>query len=176
MYSIESNTAGAARLIATERLTAVDFRAIAKDLGVQPSNARKIGFVAARMAAQQQRVETRWNGLESSNVAAPGDWIVTNLTPDRTVMRDDDGHENAYVVKDEAFRRLYVRDHADTPPFGDVYRAVGEVSAIYLAGGFEILAPWNEIQRSDCGYLLLSGEEVYGNQKQTFEATYQMPG
>lgn len=29
------------------------------------------------------------NGLESSNVAAPGDWIVTNLSPDKLAMRND---------------------------------------------------------------------------------------
>ena len=54
------------------------------------------------------------NGLESSDVAAPGDWTVTNLSPDRHVIRDDDGHEDAYVVKDEAFHRLYSRDHGET--------------------------------------------------------------
>ena len=173
MYSISNNAAGAPRLVAQEPLSAIDFQAIADALGVAPSTARKTGFVAARQAERRQNIDTWWNGLETRNVAAPGDWIVTNLSPDRTVLRDGDGHENAYVLKDDAFHRLYHRDHGATE-FGEIYRAKGEVSALYFPGGFEILAPWNETQTADCGYILLSGDEVYGNHKETFEATYRV--
>jgi hypothetical protein len=59
--------------------------------------------------------------------------------------------------------------------FGPIYLPKGVVEAIHLSGGFEILAPWGQKQQSPDGYLLLNGTEVYGNDKNTFEATYAVP-
>jgi hypothetical protein len=47
------------------------------------------------------------------------------------------------------------------------------VDAIRLPGGFDIAAPWGERQQAPSGYLILSGGEVYGNNAETFAATYE---
>jgi hypothetical protein len=159
------------RLVANKELSKADFRIIANQAGTSPFRARKIGLVAARRATQAEPIETRWNGRESLNTASPGDWIVTNLSPHAEVLRDKSGHPNTYVVPAETFARLYGPEAGETE-FGRVYRPKGVVEAIHLSGGFEILAPWGQKQQSTDGYLLLNGTEVYGNDKDTFEATY----
>ena len=160
------------RLIASDRLTKADFLLIAEALRTPPTPARKVSHVAARRSDIQQRVETRWNGKETENFAAPQDWIVTNLTADMCALRDKDGNANTYVIRSERFPELYEVTAASNA-FGDIYRSVSQVDAIYLAGGFEILAPWNEVQRATSGYLILNGAKVYGNHEDTFLATYE---
>ena len=162
---------GDARLVATERLGSGDFTDIAAALGETPRRARKTGFVSARVATQQQTIETQWNGKETTAVAEPGDWIATNMSADGKILRDASGDANTYVITAAKFPDLYERDEGKTE-FGDVYRARGAVEALFFPGGFEILALWGEIQRADAGYFLLNGDEVYGNNKETFEATY----
>lgn len=160
------------RLVAPHGLTKHDFLLIAKALRIPPKSARKVGHVAARRSDVQQRIETRWNGKETENVAAPEDWIVTNLTADRDALRDKNGNTNTYVIRSERFPELYELTAASNT-FGDIYRSVSQVEAIHLAGGFEILAPWNEVQRATSGYLILNGTKVYGNHEDTFLATYE---
>ena len=58
--------------------------------------------------------------------------------------------------------------------FGRFFRAKNMVDALFLSGGFEILAPWGQGQTADSGYLLFNGEEVYGNNATTFEETYEI--
>ena len=169
MLRIESATR---RLIASVRLTEGDFQRVGRELGVAPFRAFKIGYVAARRAQISEPIETFWNGKESEDIAEPGDYIVTNLSLDRTPLRDRQDHTNTYIIRADRFPDLYEYIE-DSSPYGEVYRARGVVDAIYLAGGFEILAPWGEMQRVDDGYLVLNGAEVYGNSKETFETTYQ---
>ena len=159
------------RLTAQQSLTSEDFRAIGRRLGKAPMKARKIGRVAARRVEARQAVETRWNGKESQNVAEPGDWLVTSLAQDGSVLRDNDGHVNTYVIKAEKFSELY-EPTTEAHEFGTVYRAKGIVEALFLSAGFELMAPWGEMQRADVGYLLLNGTEVYGNHRDVFDATY----
>ena len=171
-FRIETgNAPGQQRLVATETLTPSDFDAIAAALGVVPMRARKTGLVAARRAKERTTIETRWNGKESTIAAGPGDWIVTNMTPNRELMRDSDGHLNVYAIRADQYEAFYARDQGTTEA-GDIYRAIGTVDALLFPGGFEIIAPWGEIQRADAGYLLRNGPDVYGNAKETFEATY----
>jgi len=159
------------RLVARDRLSKADFRSVAKELDASPFPARKIGFVAARRAPREEIVETRWNNKETRNTAAPGDWIVTNLSPRKEVLRDKAGHANTYVIRADKFPQLYEPDVGETE-FGQIYKPNGVVEAIRLSGGFQILAPWGQTQQSPDGYLLLNGTEVYGNDRETFEATY----
>ncbi len=56
---------------------------------------------------------------------------------------------------------------------GKVYRPKGVVTALRFRGGFDILAPWGERQVAPAGYLILNGADVYGNNAETFEATYE---
>jgi hypothetical protein len=160
------------RLVAPERLSDQDFSDLAGMLGAV--TARKTGLVAARQASAEERIHTRWNGKESENTAAPGDWVVTNLAPDQSVLRDAEGHPNQYVIRADRFAALYTRTRKKNE-FGTVCSAKDTVRAIHLPGGFEIMAPWGERQIADRGWLLCnSSGDIYGNNAETFEATYEV--
>jgi len=159
------------RLRSTEQLSAEDFQRVAAELASKPIKARKVGRVAAHRSEARTRVETRWDGKESENVAEPGDWIVTSLRRDGTLLRDKAGEVNSYVIKGGKFAELY-EPTSETTEFGAVYQAKGVVEALWLAGGFELKAPWGEMQRAEVGYLVLNGAEVYGNHRDVFDATY----
>lgn len=171
-YELRQMPDGSTGLVATERLTSADFDAIRTATGAPLLRVRKIGFVAARRATGTEHIETHWNGKETSAVAQPGDWVVTNMSPQRTVLRDGSGSTNTYVIKAANFPRLYRQDDGATE-HGAIYRAISQVDAFLLPGRFEILAPWGEMQRGARGYLVRSGSEIYGNHRETFEATYE---
>jgi len=163
-----------ARLLAPDGIDAgEEFNRMAVDLHTFVRKAHKTGFVAARVAGARQAVVTHWNGQETTNTAEPGDFVVTNLGPDRVTLLDRSGNVNVYVIAAARFPDLYEPDSGQTK-FGEVYRAKGVVDALYLSGGFILKAPWGELQQADEGYLLRNGREVYGNSKETFERTYQM--
>ena len=84
---------------------------------------------------------------------------------------DAEGSVNTYAIKPEKFTQLY-EPAAGVTEYGSVFRARGVVEALFLSGGFEIKAPWGETQRAKAGYLLLNGDEVYGNNRDVFDATY----
>jgi hypothetical protein len=174
MFKIHA-TARGDRLEADAVLTPADFQRIAEELGRPPLRARKIGFVAARRAERSEVVETLWNGKETSNTARTGDFIVTNLSPQRIPLRDGDGHLNVYVISADRFPSLY-EPTAERSEHGAVHRARGLVSAIPLPGGLDIAAPWGERQTTSAGYLLCNDEEVYGSNAEAFEATYEVVG
>jgi hypothetical protein len=161
------------RLVAGTILKRSDFKRISTRLGTAGVRARKVSFIAARSARLREHVTTYWNGKETTNTAHPGDFIVTSLTRRRTVLRDKRGNPNQYVIKARTFRKLY-----GTAPgknrFGKFFQSKSVVTAIYLSGGFDIIAPWGERERAPKGYLLLNGSAVYGNNAQTFEATYDL--
>jgi hypothetical protein len=94
----------------------------------------KRGTVQARMAVEREEVVTTLaNGLEETrNVAAPGDWVVTNPTGE------------VYVLSDETFNKRYYEA-------GDKYYARGMCRAIVnpYPHPIEILAPWGEKQFGD---------------------------
>jgi len=160
-----------ARLVSDAALTPEDFHGIAGDLGLSPVEARKIGYVAALKAERNEQIETRSNGKETTNTARAGDFIVTNLTPQREPVRDRDSQLNRYVIAADKFADLY-QSTGESNEHGTVYKAKGVVSAIALPGGFDIAAPWGERQTSANGYLVCNGGEVYGVSRDAFEATY----
>ena len=176
-FVIEEDVTGNSepRLVATRKLERADFFKVAEELGQKPFRARKISLVAGRIAEEVENVVTRWNGKETANTAQPGDWVVTNLTHDETVLRDRAGQENTYVIKAETFPLLYERVEGENT-FGGYHRAKGQVEAIELAGGFDILAPWGQKQVAEKGYLILNGKDIYGNNKETFDTTYEKLG
>jgi hypothetical protein len=161
------------RLEAESVLTPTDFQRIANELGSSPIRARKIGYVAARKAAKSEVVETRSNGKETTNTAHVGDFIVTNLSPQREALRDRDGQLNVYVIEAARFADLYERIGGEGT-HGAIYRAKGVVSAIPFPGGFVIAAPWGARQTAADGYLLCNGADVYGSSRDAFEATYEL--
>jgi hypothetical protein len=122
---------------------------------------------------RNEQIETRWNGRETSNTAEPGDWIVTALSADQMPLRDREGNLNIYVISAERFAELYEPTKVVSPS-GTVFRSKGVIQALRLEKGFAILAPWGERQCGDSGYLILNGAEVYGNNAETFAATYEI--
>lgn len=173
MYRIENlTTTGVPRVVAPDVLTQADFVRIATELRLTPFRARKCGYVAARQSLRAQRIETRWNQQETINTAEPGDWIAVNMSQDGHFLRDADGNLNIYVIKEYRFPILYSRTGGENE-HGALYYPHGGVEAIFLSGGFEILAPWGEVQRANAGYLVDNGSEIYGNAKETFDQTYR---
>jgi hypothetical protein len=165
------------RVEADALLTPDDFKKIAKDLVRPILRARKVGYVAARPARDGETVETRWNGTQTTNTARAGDWVVANLTPQREALRDRAGNLDVYVIAADKFAGLY-EPTGERGELGAICRARGGVvDAIRLPGGFDIAAPWGERQQAPSGYLVLNGGEVYGNNTETFAATYEaVPG
>lgn len=177
MFKIVSNgdQSSDARLDADAVLTPADFQRIAEELGSPALRARKIGFVAARKAAKSEVVETRSNGKETTNTARAGDFIATNLSPQRTPLHDREGNLDHYVIAAARFVDLYELAGGESEQ-GPVYRPKGLVSAIPFPGGFDIAAPWGERQTAASGYLLCNDTEVYGASRSAFEATYEVVG
>ena len=175
MFSVvrKDEDGGHARLESDAVLTPENFQRIAGEIGISPIEARKIGHVAVRTATKTEVVETRSNGKETTNTARPGDYIVTNLSPQREPLLDRDGHLNIYVIRAAKFPDLY-EPTGERGAHGAVYRAKGVVSAIPLPGGFDIAAPWGERQTAARGYLVCNGREVYGVSKDAFDATYEV--
>lgn len=177
MYRIETPPVGQGpRLIASEVLSPADFRALATLLGTPAVRARKRGLIRARRAERREHVETRWNGKESEAYAEPGDWVVTALAADGMPLTDASGSRNVYVVQAARFGDLYEvaqGSDAHATSEGLVFRPKGVVEALRFPGGFEIKAPWGEVQRAADGWLLLNGPDVYGNHRDTFAATYE---
>ena len=174
-FTIETSGIGLhkRRLIASAVLGKSDFDRIASKLGSSPIRARKTGLVAARKVQRRETVDTYWNGKETSNVAAPGDFVVTSLADDGNILRDRNGMANVYVIKADGFAKLY----APVPggnEFGAFHKAKREVTAVYFSGGFDIMAPWGERERAPEGYLVFNGDEVYGNNAETFAASYEI--
>lgn len=172
-FEIKTGPDGTTDLVASRQLTPSDFEAIREAVRAPLLTARKTGFVSARKATHEEPIETRWNGKETSSVANPGDWIVTNMSADRTVLRDREGSVNTYVIRKDTFPRLYGRDVGETE-YGAIYKSTSAIQAFLLPGAFEIVAPWGEIQHGSQGYLIRNGAEVYGNNRETFEATYEV--
>jgi hypothetical protein len=165
------------RLVAEAALNEADFRDIARAVGATPMRVRKTSPIAARQATTGERVETQWNGSETINTAKPGDWVATSLTADGRVLRDGAGHANHYLISAADFPTLYAPvDGGGGNEFGRFYAARGTVDALHLSGGFDIVAPWGERQTAPDGYLILSGRQVYGNNAETFAATYEVVG
>jgi len=175
MFTIEMTGANRdrVRLVAQDILSETDFHAIADTLGSKPLQACKTALTAARPAKAGERIETHWNGSETVNTANAGDWVATSLTEGGEVLRDHSGQANSYIIPAADFPALYAPVEGSNE-FGRFHAARGTVTALRLSGGFDILAPWGERQTAPDGYLVLSGSEVYGNNAETFAATYQV--
>jgi hypothetical protein len=92
MFTIESvGDQKASRLCSSTILTEREFREIARAIRTKPVKARKIGFVAGHKADKSERVDTFWNGKETTNTAQSGDWIVINVSPSGQPLRDKSG-------------------------------------------------------------------------------------
>jgi hypothetical protein len=171
MYRIVHTGAGRdeERVEADAVLSPDDFRRIARDLIRPILHSRKVGYVAARPAHEGEVVVTR---SETRNTAHTGDWVVTNLSPQRQPLLDAQGRLDTYVITAAKFPGLYEAT-GERGEHGAVHRAKGVVDAVRLPGGLDIAAPWGERQQVPSGYLILNGQEVYGSSAEAFRATYE---
>lgn len=163
------------RIVSTNRLDKDAFRQTARETGAAIGRYRKTAKVAALPATERQTIVTYWNGEETTNIAEPGDMLVTTLDEAGVPVRDQDGHMNTYVIGAARFEALYhpVGAPVPEPGFGALYEARGEVEAFAAPGGFEILAPWGEMERAETGYIVLNNDDVYGVAKELFDMTYE---
>lgn len=98
--------------------------------------------------------------VETTNTAKPGDRIVTRSPGD------------SYVIPGEKFSKLY-EPHPDQP---GVYRSTNVGKAIRVNRDVSIKAPWGEVQNIKKGGVIFKSEttgDVYGNQKETFNADFK---
>lgn len=161
------------RFVSHSPLSKCDFLELAQVSGIPLLKARKIGLVSARPLKKAQRIITLWNGQETVNQGKSGDVVVTNLDTSGQPIRDSLGNRNIYIIDANRFPQLYEPVGPSTRR-RQVHRPKSVVQALKLEGGFDIVAPWGERQRADSGYLILNGEEVYGNHTETFERTYEV--
>jgi hypothetical protein len=162
------------RLESDVALTPADFDAIATRLATKPKRARKVVVVAARVVRDATTLDVVWATEKTKSEAAPGDWIVTNLGRNDRPIKDRNNQINQYVIKTDRFPILYKRIAGETEN-GPRFQAREESEVVCLAfpGGIDIPAPWGERQSVESGYLLCSGDEVYANEEQSFDDTYQ---
>src|SRR5262245_51925282 len=100
MHSIEWTTAGP-KVVSNALLSTGDFDAVAAELkpnGIASQRARKVALVAARrnVAGQPGRKE--------------GDWTVTSISRDGSILPNKQGAADAYQVSDVYFTQNYEKD------------------------------------------------------------------
>ena len=165
----------AGRLVADTVLTPENFQRIADEIGIPPIERpqNRLSW-PSRTATKTEVVETRSNGKETTNTARPGDYIVTNLSPQREPLRDRDGHLNIYVIRAAKFPDLY-------EPAGERERArrclprQGRRLRDPAARRLRHRRPLGRApDRSERAISLCNGREVYGVSKDAFDATYEV--
>jgi hypothetical protein len=106
-------------------------------------------------------VYTKHSGeLETSQIAQPGDIVVTRA------------HRDSYVITSEKFEKLYYFDSVDC-----TLRSKNIGRAIRMDEDFCIEAPWGEMQYIKAGGVLFkseTGNEVYGNQGYSFDVDFEL--
>ena len=175
MFSVvrKDEDGGHARLESDAVLTRENFQRIAGEIGISPIEARKIGHVAVRTAIKTEVVETRSNGKETTNTACPGDYIVTNLSPQREPLLDRDGHLNIYVIRAAKFPDLYEQPvSAARTALSTAPRASSPRSRCPAAS---TSPPPGASGRPQPGAISSAkAPEVYGVSKDAFDATYEV--
>jgi hypothetical protein len=109
---------------------------------------------------EEKEVITYVNGIrETSNKAKPGDLIITGAAGER------------YVSSKRTFNLL----HAKCPRNPQVYLPLHRVRALFQTQDVTIVANWGEELVVNAGGVVvyrLNDNKLYGNQADTFEATY----
>ena len=138
---------------------------------------RKFKKTFAKKVEQQQIVHTiTADGLETTNVAEAGDFIVQNNT----------NAQEQYVVKPDKFNANYIWVKDLENGFAE-YQPTGEIQAIELTAAlleyleqqspFYFIAPWGSKMIAKKGdYLACSTDEIEIRRiaRQEFEETYQL--
>jgi hypothetical protein len=122
--------------------------------------AQKVARVRARPAEPGERVATvmKDGHVETENVAAAGDLVVTNPSGEQ------------YLVKAATFAERY--QPTATP--GEFAPKAAPVKALVITENVAFTAPWGETMRIKAGGVLISENgEVRGVQAEEFAETYR---
>ncbi|MCS6928807.1 MAG: PGDYG domain-containing protein [Saprospiraceae bacterium] len=136
---------------------------------------QKVTRIFARPAREGEVVNTvTADGLETVNVARPGDWLVRNQTE----------AEEQYLISAAKFTRRYECIQPADDGWAE-YRAVGRIraleltpqrlNALDLCAPFDFVAPWGSLMTARQGDFLAcpeDGDEVYRIARAEFEQTY----
>lgn len=136
----------------------------------------KFQKVFARRANEGERINTRTaDGLETTNAAKPGDFVVKNQT--------EAGEE--YILSKEKFKKRYqfLREaeagYAEYQPIGKIVALemnAAELEQLRLPSEFHFTAPWGEDMVCKKGDFLVSPpdfSEVYRIARKEFFETYR---
>lgn len=163
-------------LTATEKLTRDNFDQLARDLGVVPGLAQKLGDkpVAAMQIVDVNTpvttINTKDGSVQATKMAKPGDAIMTRLNKDGTPKYGSTGELDQWVVDADKLDKLYNK-LGQKSDFGAVVGGNNEVLFIELPKGGEIVAPWGGTQKTSDGVLQfsLTTNEVYLNEADGFK-------
>lgn len=115
---------------------------------------KKFGLVSAIIAKGGEYIET-WtaDGLETTNTAIEGDFIVKNLQTE---------WQEIYIVPASVFHKRY--DYFYTTEYGAVYKPTGKIMAtVYHGNDIQFYAPWGTLMQLKTGdYLVTSYPECNG--------------
>jgi hypothetical protein len=128
---------------------------------------RKISPVFARSASIGEYIET-WtdDGLETTNYAKEGDFVVMNLY---TSMKEE------YIVSPDMMQARY--DFVFDLSEGGIYKPTGKVkAAIYSGGEIQFIAKWGRNMTLKCGDMIVTPlphcKEVYRIAAKEFYESY----
>lgn len=130
---------------------------------------RKYSPIFARLAIENEYIET-WtdDGLETTNYAKTGDYVVKNLY---TSMQEE------YIVTSEMMKQRY-EFVFDIPP-GGIYKPIGRVrAAIYSGEEVQFVAKWGRLMVLKAGDMIVTPlphcKEVYRIAAKEFYESYML--
>lgn len=144
------------------------FRAFSPDIIYYGKLYKKFGLVLAVQSSGGEFIET-WtaDGLETTNTAKKGDYIVKNLQTE---------WQEIYVVPEVSFNKRY--DFFYATENGNVYKPKGKVLAsIYIGNDTAFFAPWGTLMQLKNGDFLATSypecDGVYRIAAKEFRETYE---
>lgn len=148
-----------------------------KPVLMEGQNYEKYKEIDARKVVVEEEIETiTGDGLETKNLAKPGDYIVRNTTKAKEM----------YVLKSEKFEKRYVyKERLDDK--WNIYKSIGEIKGVEVdtqlleeldaPEEFYFMAPWGEkmvVKKGDYLVSPLNYSEIYRIAKKEFFETYRL--
>lgn len=140
---------------------------------------QKTKTVYARKVVKSELVETHTSdGLETTNIAEVGDYIIEN----------DTEAQERYVISDLKFKSRYTPLDVTNESTWGIYQAIGQIQAIELTDEvllklgisediFYFVAPWQENMIAKKGDFLgipMDNDEIYRLARKEFFETYEL--
>ena len=101
----------------------------------------------------------------------PG-WVVSKATEDGTIIIDDNGHENSWIIGDKKFSQKY---QIDNPELGMFKPIGGTQTFVEIDENITLLQWGSEMQIAKGGYINITNlEDMYGISARDFNDTYRI--